>query len=428
MHPWFEEAKLGIFIHWGIYAVKGVAESWSFYHNRISYEEYMNQCEGFTASAYDPKAWAQLFFDAGARYAVLTAKHHDGVSLWDTQHSDLNVVKKTKAKRDLIKPYCDSLKEKGLRVGLYYSHSDWSHPDYPSIYRPDERDSLDTLVRNKHVHPEGEEDWEAWERYLTYHRGQLTELVTQFGPVDLLWFDGDWEKSAEQWRARELREYLQRISPSTILNSRMQGYGDYATPEQAIPIIPPKGPWEYCVTMNDSWGYQHRDTNYKSARQIIQMFCEIIGMGGNLLLDIGPKEDGSIPEEQRERLLTLGQWIKGHEEAIYPTTAGLPFGHFYGPTTLSRDKKSLYLFLFNKPQESISLKGIRNKIQSISVLKTGKELTYERIGGAPWLNVPGVMWIHLTEKDCDPYVTVIKLELTEPLDLYRESGQAITMN
>lgn len=141
MQDWFKQAKLGIFIHWGIYAVKGVGESWSFYHGSISYEDYMAQCEGFTAKNYDPEAWAELFKRAGARYAVLTTKHHDGVALWDTKQNDLSVVKKTPAGRDLIKPYVEALHKNDLKVGLYYSHLDWSHPDYATVYRPDEREA-----------------------------------------------------------------------------------------------------------------------------------------------------------------------------------------------------------------------------------------------------------------------------------------------
>ncbi len=428
MQDWFLEAKLGIFVHWGIYAVKGVGESWSFYHGSISYEDYMAQCRGFTAKNYDPKEWADLFREAGAKYAVLTTKHHDGVALWDTKMNDLSVVHKTPAGRDLIKPYADALRKAGLRVGLYYSHLDWSHPDYATIWRTDERDKKDQIKRNRFTHPEGEEDFEAWERFLKFHRGQMKELITNFGPIDLLWFDGDWERDVEQWKFREFREWLDQESPQTILNSRMWGLGDYATPEQGIPIVPPKGPWEFCVTMNRSWGYQPQDTQYKSTEQIIWMFCETIGLGGNMLLDIGPMEDGTIPPEEVERLKGLGAWIRGNEEAIYPTTAGLPRGHFYGPSTLSKDRQTLYLFQFDRPQGPIPVKGLRNKIKEITILKSGTRLKHQKIGGAPWFNIPGLLWIDLPAEDCDSVATVLKLELEGPIDLYREEGQAITDN
>jgi alpha-L-fucosidase len=428
MQDWFLEAKLGIFVHWGIYAVRGVGESWSFYHDSISYEDYMAQCEGFTAAYYDPKAWAELFKEAGAKYAVLTTKHHDGVALWDTKANDLSVIHRTPAGRDLITPYVEALRDQDLRVGLYYSHLDWSHPDYATIWRTDEREKQDQIQKNRFTHPAGAEDPAAWERFLQFHRAQMEELITEFGSIDLLWFDGDWERDVEQWKFREFRSWLDQESPQTVLNSRMWGLGDYATPEQGIPVVPPQGPWEFCVTMNRSWGYQPQDTEYKSVEQLIWMFAETIGLGGNMLLDIGPKEDGTIPEEEVERLKGLGAWIKGNEEAIYPTIGGLSRGHFYGPSTLSKDRETIYLFQFGQSKAPIPVKGIRNKIKNISVLKTGQNLTHQKIGGAPWFNIPGLLWIDLPQEYCDPVATVVKIELEGPVDLYREAGQVITDN
>lgn len=426
MQQWFKEAKLGIFMHWGIYAVKGVSESWSFYNGTISYDDYMKQCEGFTAKNYNPKAWAELFRKAGAKYAVLTTKHHDGVALWDTKLSDLNVVKKTSAARDLIGPYCKAMREEDIRVGLYFSHLDWSHPDNASIQHPDPK--VFNLPYNKFTHPDGEDDYEAWERFLKFHRGQLKELMTSYGKIDLLWFDGDWEKDANQWKMAELREFLHSFNSEVILNSRMHGYGDYKTPEQGIPIVRPEGVWEFCVTMNNSWGYKPEDNNYKSVRQIIRMFAECIGMGGNLLLDITPMEDGTIPTEQVSRLLELGEWIRKNEEAIYTTEAGLPPEHFYGASTLSKDNKTLYLFFFDRPWDAIAVKGIYNDVKKVSILGTGKELPHRKIGGAPWANIPGVLWIDIEEEDIDPNTTVIKLEMDEPIQLFRGEGHAIQNN
>ena len=160
---WFEDAKLGIFIHWGIYAVKGVSESWSFYNGRLSYDEYMEQLAGFTADKYDPELWAELIRESGARYAVLTSKHHDGVALWDTKYSDLNVVKKTPAGRDLIAPFVKALRKNGLKVGLYFSHLDWSHSDYPHFTRKEKRYDPD-------------KDEQRWQRFLKFQRGQIKEI------------------------------------------------------------------------------------------------------------------------------------------------------------------------------------------------------------------------------------------------------------
>ena len=426
MQPWFHEAKLGIFLHWGIYAVNGVAESWSFFNREISYEDYMAQCKGFTASEYDPEAWADLFRRSGARYAVLTTKHHDGVALWGTSWNALSTVQATPAGRDLITPYCEALRSQGLKVGLYFSHLDWSHPDYAPI-SPAERHG-DTMEGVYSRWPDGPRSPE-WQRFLAFHRGQLRELCTQFGDVDLLWFDGDWTPDDSYWNMAELRSRLDEWQPGCVINSRMHGHGDYETPEQGVPIAAPAGPWEFCVTIGDCWGYVPADqNNLKSVRQLIRMFAECIGMGGNMLLDVTPMENGIIPPPQVERLEALGDWIRRHEEAVYPTSAGLPAGHFYGATTLSQDKATLYAIFFDRPWESVAVKGIRNPIKRVSVLDGGRVLTHHKIGGAGWSDIPGVLWIDVPETALDTHATVLKIELEGTLDLYTGSGHAIESN
>jgi alpha-L-fucosidase len=279
MQPWFAQAKFGIFLHWGIYAVKGVSESWCFYRDEISHADYMKQLDGFTASKYDAKAWAAKFRQWGARYAVLTSKHHDGVALWDTQANDLSVVKKTPAGRDLIKPYCEALREAGLKVGLYYSHLDWSHPDYASV-RPHDRDLGDPARLNRYSWPRGAEDPEAWRRFLKFHRAQLKELCSNYGKIDLLWFDGDPERDKAQWNMKEVKQQLLAMQPEVICNARMHGEGDYDTPEQLLPYKAPDGPWEFCMTLNGSWGYQKQDHDHKSVRMLLRYFGEVVGLGG----------------------------------------------------------------------------------------------------------------------------------------------------
>ena len=280
---WFHKAKLGIFIHWGIYAVKGVSESWSFYNKYLPHDEYLKQCEGFTASKYDPKAWVELIKESGAQYTVLTTKHHDGVALWDTKQNGISVVKNTPAKRDLVTPFVNEVRKAGLRLGLYYSLPDWSHPDYPNMTRTD--------VRYK-------DDPKRWDNFCKFNFGQLAELNNTYKP-DLYWFDGDWEMSAETWRAKEIMQLLRSNNKNVIVNSRITGYGDYATPEQGVPVVRPEDKyWELCMTMNDSWGYQHNDKNYKTPHMLLRTFVDCLSNGGNMLMDIGPKEDGTIPEEQ----------------------------------------------------------------------------------------------------------------------------------
>lgn len=428
MQEWFKKAKLGIFIHYGIYAVKGVSESWSFHNGGISYEDYMDQLSGFTASKFDAKEWAELFKKSGANYVVMTTKHHDGVALWDTQYSDSNVVKKTPAGRDLVKEYTDAIREAGLKVGLYYSLIDWSREDYRSVYQegtPRENWAKENIYATP---AGGEENLELWEQFLEFNHHQMGELMTNYGTIDLLWFDGDWERSAKQWNMPEFVEYLHRLNPNVVNNSRLQGYGDYKTPEQGIPVVAPKGPWEFCITINDSWGYQHRDEHYKSTRQVLRMFCECITMGGNMLLDIGPKEDGTIEPRQVTVLEEMGEWIKEHEEAIYETEKGLDYKFFLGGSTLSKDKKTMYLFLYDTPRDTICIKGLKSRIKKVSVLHTGKELEWDITGGAPWNGIPGLTWINIGEEDLHDMITVVKVELEDALELYCEAGEVISNN
>jgi alpha-L-fucosidase len=402
---WFHDAKLGIFVHWGIYAVDGIDESWSFFNEYLSYEDYLKQLNGFTASKYDPAAWAKLIAESGAKYAVLTSKHHDGVALWDTKFGELNVVKKTPAARDLVGPFCNELRKNDLKVGLYFSLLDWSHPDYPNFTKSQKRYTDDSI---------------RWNSFVGFNFNQIGELQQKFNP-DLIWFDGDWEQSAEKWKAKELREMLLQTNPKIIINSRLAGYGDYATPEQGVPISKPKDDfWELCMTMNDSWGYQQNDENYKTPNQIIRIFTDCISKGGNLLLDIGPKADGSIDEKQVRILKELGRWTKKHSEAIYETQAGIPRDYFSGPSTLSKDSTTLFLFLENKPIGPIAIKGIKNKINRIRVVGNGTKLKWDIKMKQYWSENPGMLYIEVPENVLDEQVTVIAVQLDGKVNLYRE--------
>ena len=402
---WFQQGKLGIFIHWGIYAVNGIDESWSFFNEYISHEDYLKQSSGFTASNYDPVDWVTLIQESGAKYAVITARHHDGFALWDTQFGELNAPEHSSAKRDLLTPFVNSLRKAGLKVGLYYSLPDWSHLDYPNFTRRIKRYQSDTM---------------RWNKYLRYYQGQLEELQTRYFP-DLWWFDGDWEFGAEQWEAKKVRGKLLQANPLAIINSRLSGYGDYATPEQGLPIQKPKSEyWELCMTMNDSWGFQGNDRNYKTPYQIVRIFADVISMGGNLLLDIGPKADGTIPTEQMRILKELGRWTRKHQEAIYDTQAGLPPGYFYGPSTLSRDSTVLYLFLPHPPKDPIALKGIANQINRIRVVGEGTKLSHQLLMKPYWSEKPGIIYIDVPSSTIDEYMTVVAVQLQGKLKLARE--------
>lgn len=402
---WFQEAKLGIFIHWGIYAVDGIGESWSFHNGHISHEDYMDQLSGFSADQYDPQTWADLIAESGARYAVLTAKHHDGVALWDSRVGPITTVKDTPAGRDLVGPFCQALRQKNLKVGLYYSLIDWSHQNYPNFLRDKKR---------------YEDDEARWQLFSQFNHAQIKELSDEFQP-DLVWFDGDWEFSAEVWRAKEIRQMLLNDNPQVIINSRLQGYGDYGTPEQGVPIQRPKDPvWELCLTMNDSWGYQPRDTNYKSANQIIRIFVDCLHLGGNLLLDIGPRADGTICPEQVAILKELGRWTRKHAEAIYGTESGLPAGYFHGPSAVSGDRQTLYLYLPHRPNGPIMLKGLKNEIRSIRVVGRPEPVTWDIKMKLSWREKPGIVFMNIPQKAVDKDVTVVAVELEGPLDLFQE--------
>jgi alpha-L-fucosidase len=419
MQPWFPEAKLGIFLHWGAYAVNGVPESWSMFDGSVSREDYLGQLDRFTAGAYRPQEWAALFARAGAGYAVLTAKHHDGIALWDAPHSVYNTVKSAPAGRDLLAPYAQALREHGIKVGFYFSHADWTHPDYPTVGNEQRPDSPFNAYSYP---PAGQEDPERWQRFRAQYHEQVLDLVARYRP-DLLWFDGEWERSDAQWGARELGDRILEAAPGTLINGRLRTHADYATPEQALPFAAPDGPWELCLTVNDSWGYQGADENWKSVRQLVRFFAETIGMGGNLLLDVGPREDGTIPEEAAARLEGLGTWIAKHDAAVHGTGAGLPAGHFYGPSTLSADRRTLYLICVEDPREQIALRGLKNAVKRVSVVGDGTELAVLARHG--FGEVPGHLWIEApAAARLDPAATVIAVELEGELELYSGAGRA----
>lgn len=358
---WFADAKLGIFVHWGIYAVDGIDESWSFFNGYIPHKNYMEQRHGFTASKYDAEEWAQLFRDAGARYTVLTSKHHDGMALWKGGFNHWNTVDHTPAGKDLIAPFVKASRANDMKVGLYYSLIDWSYPDYPAFLRDSVRYT---------------DNGQRWNRFTDFYFTQMKELSTRYNP-DLYWFDGDWEHSDTEWKSKELRQMMEGINPGIIVNSRLGKYGDYATPEQGVPVTRPSNPyWELCLTMNDSWGYQPTDVNYKSPYQLLRMFVDCISNGGNLLLDVGPRQDGTIPQEQVETLKYFGRWTTKHSEAIYGTRAGLNPGHTIYPTAFSKDGKTLFVYLDGQPHQNIEIAGISGKIENIRMIGTSKKLKF----------------------------------------------------
>ncbi len=405
---WFQDAKLGIFVHYGIYAVNGIDESWSFFNGYTSHKTYMEQLQGFTAAKYNAEEWAKLFKEAGAKYAVLTSKHHDGVALWKGNFNHWNTIDHTPAPKDLVEPFMKAMRAQNMKAGLYYSLIDWSYPDYPAFLR----DS----VRYKN-------DPQRWGKFTDFYFTQMTELSNRYNP-DLYWFDGDWEHTAEEWKAKELRAMMTGVNPNIIVNSRLGHYGDYATPEQGVPVVRPVNPyWELCLTMNDSWGYQPSDNNYKTPYQLIRTFVDCISNGGNLLLDVGPKADGTIPEEQIAILKAFGRWTAKHSEAIYGTRAGLLPGHTNQPTAFSKDGKTLYLYLDHQPKHAITIAGVEGKIKNVKIIGEKTKLKYSR-------DNQDQIIIEQPTTGYDPIVTVIAIEFKDAIktNSQRLDGNAMLTN
>ena len=414
---WFSEAKLGIFIHWGIYSRGDWSESWAFHNGVVSMEDYFAQQADFTAEAYNPAAWVELIRESGARYTVITSKHHDGFALWDTRAGDVSSVKSSAAGRDVLTPFVEEVRRQGgLKLGLYYSLIDWPREDYPNVFR------------NGPARYDIRQEPERWQHFLQFNSAQLRELCEAYNP-DLFWFDGDWEFSSDQWDAPGIVRMLREYNPAVIINSRIAGNGDYDTPELGVPVSRPESPWwETCMTINNSWGFRKKDLDYKSAHTVLCMLADCMSLGGNLLLDIGPRADGSIPEEQVAVLKEVGRWTSKHAEAVYPTRAGIPAGHVQAYTTLNKTGDILYLYLPYAPNGSVEIKGLKSKILKARVVGSDQLLSWKLYNDIDWSETPGVYYLDVPEQVLDPQMTVIALELDSPVTLYRGAGQVISFN
>ncbi|RLF19924.1 MAG: alpha-L-fucosidase [Thermoprotei archaeon] len=380
---WFIEARFGMFIHWGLYSILGRAE-WVMYLERIPKDEYAKLADKFKPDKFNADEWVEIAKNAGMKYMVFTSRHHDGFSLFDSAYSDFTSTK-TAAGRDFIAEYVEACRRAGMRIGIYYSLLDWRWDAY---WKGPKKD------------PEG------WSKFLNYVHGQVEELCTNYGKIDILWYDGAWPYTAEDWKSEELNEKVRKLQPQIITNNRSKIPGDFETPEQHIPWwSPPKRPWEACITMNDSWGYFEADRNWKSPRQIIGILAQCVSLGGNLLLNVGPRADGTFPPEAIEILSEIGRWMRVHGDSIYGA-GPCPFTTTVGPIT-AKGKKA-YVHALRWPGKEICVAGVGNSVQSAYILTTGEEVKFEQIGDR-------VFFKNLPRLAPDPYDTVIVMELdSEP--------------
>jgi alpha-L-fucosidase len=396
-HPeaqWFKGAGFGLFMHWGPYSLKGIEASWPLMthsHQHTDVNEYEALGDQFKPDKYDPEEWAQLAKAAGMRYAVLTSKHHDGYCLFDTKTTDYCAAK-TGPGRDLIRPYVEAFRSAGLKIGFYFSLIDWHDPDFATI--PIRR-SIASPKPYKH-------DPARWNDFMVRSYEQARELVTNYGRIDLMWFDvAGW--GADRWHSSEYKTMLLNIQPHLVVNNRLPGQGDYTTPEQNIPARPPDDWWETCMTMNNQWGYHPDPRQYKSSRRLVRILSEVVSKGGNLLLNVGPKPDGTFPHEAVQRLKDMGQWMEHSAEAIHDTLPGPHPSCFYGPMT--RRGKILYLHVFDPPLDGIDIRGISGDVAGARLLETGESLPVRRQLGRIVVDLPA--------EKCDEFNTVVALEFKE---------------
>lgn len=419
---WFVHDRFGLFIHWGIYAIPSRGE-WVKGVERISTEDYQQYFDEFNPVDYDPKAWAKAAKEAGMKYAVLTAKHHDGFCLFDSQYTDYKSTN-TPAGRDLVREYLDAFRAEGLKVGLYYSLIDWHHPDFPHY------GDRQHPMRDNPAYKDYQFDFD---NYLKYMHAQVEELCTNYGKIDIFWFDFSYDHlTGEAWRAMDLVRMIRSHLPDVIIDNRLEvsgeGFGslvtdspsefsgDFVSPEQIIPpygIVDEKGRpvvWEACITMNNHWGHCATDKHFKRSDMLIKKLVECVSKGGNLLVNVGPDARGNIPEESLDILAGIGKWMKKNSASIYGCgTADIPKPE-YGRIT--RSGKKLYYHVSEPLIGFVPLTGISaDQVKKIRLLATGTELKIER----NWVtnNYADVVFVCLGESPDlpDPVDTVIEVEL-----------------
>ena len=382
---WYLDARFGMFIHWGLYSIPARGE-WLRSEEEITKEDYMKYFEEFNPSDYNPKAWARAAKEAGMKYVVLTAKHHDGFCLYDSQYTDFKSTN-TKLGRDVVKDFVEAVREKGLKVGLYFTIIDWYHDDYPHY-----GDKFHPMRKNPEFNNEGRN----FDNYLTYMHNQIREICTNYGKIDLLWFDFSYDDMrGEKWKATELMSMVRSLQPDVIIDNRLECsgeglgslaacdptpyHGDFVTPEK---MIPPNGiqdvqgndiAWEACVTMNNNWGFCAVDHFFKPASMLIKKLVECVSKGGNMILNVGPDARGNIPEESMEILKGIGDWMKKNGRSIYGCGKTQMPKPDYGRVTGKGNH--LYFHLFENTIGPVPLLGVpKDRVKGIRYLATGAEV------------------------------------------------------
>ena len=398
---WWRDAKFGMFIHWGIYDVPNgdprntdpdKLGEWYLFYNRMQVADYEKYAPQFNPEQFNAHAWVSLAKAAGMKYMVFTAKHHDGFCLFDTKLTDYNIVKASPWHRDPLKELAGECRKQGLKLCVYYSYMDWHHPDYLPRREWDTRPTTGASL----------------DRYTEYAKGQLRELLTNYGPIAGVWFDGGWEHQAAEEHSLEVVKMIRKLQPGIMINDRLNPQEDYSTPEQSIPsnAFPRGRLWETCMTTvtahNLHWSYAWLDKDFKPSSDLIRKTCDIASKGGNFLLDIGPDARGVIRPEDTTHLREVGAWMKVNGESIYGTTQS-PFKRLPFDGRVTRKGNSLYLQVFEWPQTGLSLVGLKTPVkEAIAVAGRERLATKTLPDGTVTIGKPA----HL-----DPNVTVIEVRL-----------------
>jgi alpha-L-fucosidase len=349
---WWHEAKFGMFVHWGLYSVLERHE-WVMENEGIPLAEYEPLAKRFQPALNSARAWARLARETGMRYMVMTTKHHEGFCQFDTNLTNYCATKQGPG-RDLVKEYVAAARGEGLRVGFYYSLMDWHHPDGA-------RCATNEAARH---------------RFVAYIHGQIRELLTNYGKVDVLWYDVAWPLDAAGWESERMNKMVFDLQPDIIVNNRNLLPGDFSTPEQEITAEKGGRAWESCMTLNDSWGYQRTDDDWKSPKTVVRNVVSCAGQGGNYLLNIGPRADGSIPEESVKILQQAGRWMQRNGETIYGSELCRANTSNYADFT--RKGNILYMHVYFWPGETVAIAGLKTRVKSASLFASKHAVNFEQ--------------------------------------------------